>query len=311
MPLAEQHILESQQFTREWMEDELFPLTRQMEFTARSGGNTILHNRRMFYLFYEPSTRTRVSFESAMEMLGGITNGTENAREFSSVTKGETLEDTIRIFNAYRYDVIVIRYHEEGGAARAAAVSRAPIINAGDGSGQHPTQALLDVYTIHKELGQVRDLTVAMVGDLTYGRTVHSLAYLLAKFPGVRLHFVSPEALRIKPGIREYLERRDVPFTETTDLAAVAPECNVVYMTRAQLERFSHAERYDHQRGSYQLSAPVLASMPERSVVMHPLPRNEELPTDLDSDPRVAIFRQAENGLYVRMALLTMLLAGG
>jgi aspartate carbamoyltransferase catalytic subunit len=263
----------------------------------------------MFYLIYEPSTRTRVSFESAMQILGGITNGTENAKEFSSVTKGETLEDTIRILNAYRYDVIVIRYHEEGGATRAAAVSQAPIINAGDGSGQHPTQALLDVYTIAKELGDVRGKSVAMVGDLTYGRTVHSLAYLLAKFPDVRIHFVSPETLRIKPGIRDYLERRNVPFSETADLAAVAPECDVVYMTRAQTERFSQAERYGHQRGSYQISREILDAMPAHAIVLHPLPRNEELPADLDDDPRIAVFRQAGNGLSVRMALLHMLLA--
>jgi aspartate carbamoyltransferase catalytic subunit len=309
MSIKLDHVLESQQFTRDWLIDELFPLAKQMEYVASSGGNDVLHRKRMFYLFYEPSTRTRVSFESAMLLLGGITNGTENAREFSSVTKGETLEDTIRMLNGYLYDVIVIRYHEEGGAARAAAVSQVPIINAGDGSGQHPTQALLDVYTIRKELGDLRGITVAMVGDLTYGRTVHSLTYLLAKFPDVRLHFVSPEVLRIKQGIRDYLDRRNVPYSESTNLADVIHECDVVYMTRAQTERFSQAERFDHRPGSYQLTSETIAKLPAHGIVMHPLPRREELPIELDNDPRVAVFRQAQNGLFVRMALLNMLVA--
>lgn len=304
-----QHILESQQFSQAWLEEELFPLSNDMESIARGGLSDRLRGKRMFYLFYEPSTRTRVSFESAIQILGGTANGTENAREFSSVTKGESLEDTIRVLNAYLYDTIVIRYHEEGGALRAAKVSEAPIINAGDGSGQHPTQALLDVFTIKKELGEVRGIQVAMVGDLTYGRTVHSLAYLLAKFPDVTLHFVSPDALKIKGGIREFLDRNSIAYTESNDLQAIAGQLDVIYVTRAQTERFSHAERFSNVAGSYQVTAETMNTLPKHAIVMHPLPRNEELPTELDSDHRIAVYRQAQNGLYVRMALLDMLLS--
>jgi aspartate carbamoyltransferase catalytic subunit len=309
MPAKLSHILESQQFHRQWLEQELFPLARQMEFVAGSGGANFLRGKRMFYLFYEPSTRTRVSFESAMQILGGHANGTENAREFSSVTKGETLEDTIRILNAYLYDVVVIRYHEEGGAARAAAASTAPVINAGDGAGQHPTQALLDVYTIKERLGDVGGLRVAMVGDLSYGRTVHSLTYLLAKYPGVELFFVSPASLRMKQGIKDYLERHDVPFQEVTSLTDIVGKVDVVYLTRAQTERFAAGERQEDVRGAYSMTTEMMARLQAHAIVMHPLPRREELPVELDGDGRLMIFRQAQNGLFVRMALLHMLLA--
>ena len=303
------HILEAQQFTREWLEDELFPHAKQMEFVAKSGGTTFLRGKRMFYLFYEPSTRTRVSFESAMQILGGLANGTENAAEFSSVTKGETLEDTIRILNGYLYDVVVIRYHEEGGALRASQVSRSPIINAGDGAGQHPTQALLDVYTIKEQLGDVKGAAVALVGDLLHGRTVHSLAYMLAKFEGVSLSFVAPPGLQVKKGIKEYLDRHQVPYEEVESLREVASRVDVVYMTRAQTERMSTAVREEHRRGSYTLDREVMSLLKPHAIVMHPLPRNEELPAELDDDRRLVAFRQAQNGLFVRMALLHMLLA--
>lgn len=302
------HILEAQQFSRSWLEQELFPLADQMGAVAQQGGDRSLAGKRLFNLFYEPSTRTRVSFESAIQLLGGAASGTENARQFSSVIKGETLEDTVRILNGYFYDVIVLRYDEEGGAQRAATVSRAPVINAGDGPGQHPTQALLDVYTVRRFLGGIDGIGIAMVGDLAYGRTVHSLAYLLARFRDVKLFFVSPEALRIKPGIRDYLDRHHTWYRELTDLRQVAGEVDVVYVTRAQTERFSHAERFNHRPGSYVVNRDVLQQMRPQAIVMHPLPRNEELPPEVDEDPRVVVFQQAQHGLFVRMALLRMLL---
>lgn len=307
-PSRPTHIIEAQQFSRALLEEQLFPLADRMGVVARSRGDNSLDGRRLFNLFYEPSTRTRVSFETAMQLLGGTTSGTENARAFSSAVKGESLEDTIRILNGYGYDVIVLRYDEEGGAKRATVVSQVPIINAGDGPGQHPTQALLDAFTIWKHFGRIDGLNVGMVGDLTYGRTVHSLAYLLAKFEGIHLYFISPRLLKIKEGIKEYLKKHKVDCKEAEDLKKVISDLDVVYMTRAQTERMDIAARSNLKPGSYKLTPQLMISLPKTSIVMHPLPRNEELPAELDDDPRVVIFKQAENGLFVRMALLKMLL---
>ncbi|MBI2405729.1 aspartate carbamoyltransferase [Candidatus Microgenomates bacterium] len=302
------HIIEAQQFSRTLLEQELFPLTQQMAELAVKGGDERLADRHLFNLFYEPSTRTRISFEMAMKLLGGDVSGTENARAFSSVVKGETLEDTIRILNGYNFDVIVLRYDTEGGATRASVVSGIPVINAGDGEGQHPTQAVLDVYTIWGHFGKIDGLSVAMVGDLTYGRTVHSLAYLLGKFENMRLFFVSPQLLRIKEGVKEYLNRHNVWYQEINSIEEVAQELDVVYMTRAQTERMDQAARFDHKQGAYTLTREITRALPEDSIIMHPLPRNEELPDEVMNDPRVIVFRQAQNGLYIRMALLDMLL---
>lgn len=302
------HIIEAQQFTRPWLEDELFPLSDLMGTVARNGGDSSLAGKRLYNLFYEPSTRTRTSFESAMQLLGGTASGTENARAFSSAIKGETLEDTVRILNGFFYNAIVLRYDEEGGAARAASVSRAPLINAGDGPGQHPTQALLDVYTIRRFLGSLDGVRIAMVGDLAYGRTTHSLAYLMSRFKDVKMYFVSPDALRMKPGILNYLSEQKVKFRELVDLAEVVDEVDVVYTTRPQKERFQHAEQFGPSPSSYVLTPEIMETLPQRAIVMHPLPRNEELPDSVINDPRVVVFDQAQNGLYVRMALLRMLL---
>src|SRR5579871_2497263 len=202
-----------------------------------------LQGRVMAALFYEPSTRTRLSFESAMLRLGGRTMGTDNAREFSSAAKGETLEDTIRIVAGYS-DVIVLRHQEEGAARRAAAVSDVPVINAGDGAGQHPTQSLLDLFTIQDELGRIDGITVAMVGDLANGRTVRSLAYLLSKFRDVRLVFVAPPAVRMGDDIKRHLDENGISWREESDLGAVLPAADVVYQTRIQKERFGSDEEY-------------------------------------------------------------------
>jgi len=301
------HIIESQQFDRDFLEKKLFPLAKEMEKVVKEGGSDILTGKRMITLFYEPSTRTRASFEMAMDLLDGkVVFSTENARQFSSAAKGETLEDTIRILNGYRPDVIVLRYDEEGGAKRAAEVSQVPIINAGDGTGQHPTQALLDLYTIQKEIGRISDTSIAMVGDLTRGRTVRSLSYLYTKFPGVKIYFISPEATKMRDDIKEYLKEKRIRFEEGNDLREVASKVDVIYQTRTQKERGSLLGKDDK---SFSLvNQEVLNLMKKDAIVMHPLPHTEEIAPEVDLDPRAAYFRQAENGLYIRMALLKLLL---
>ncbi|MBZ5516554.1 MAG: aspartate carbamoyltransferase [Acidobacteriia bacterium] len=287
---------------------KLFDTAAKMETVVAGGGITDYQNRIMATLFYEPSTRTRFSFETAMHRLGGHVISTENAAEFSSVAKGETLEDTIRILNGYA-DVIVIRHKEVGSAKRAAAVSRVPVINAGDGAGQHPTQALLDLYTIRKEIGTIDGLRIAMVGDLAQGRTVRSLAYLLSKFRGVTMYFVAPPLLKMKEDILEHLREHKVSFVEETALDKVLPEVDVVYQTRVQKERFGdRIADYEKCRGVYIINQDTLRGMKPKSIIMHPLPRLEEITMEVDEDPRAAYFRQAQNGLYVRMALLTHVL---
>ena len=299
------HVIESQQFSRSILE-ELFARAEEIKrephkFMGRLNGQV------MAALFYEPSTRTRLSFEAAMLRLGGQTMGTDNAREFSSASKGETLEDTIRIVGGYA-DVIVIRHNEEGAARRAAAVSSVPIINAGDGPGQHPTQALLDLYTIKDELNRVDGIKVAMVGDLANGRTVRSLTYLLSKFNDIKVWFVAPPAVAMRDDLKEHLDEHRVPWVETEDLESVLPEVDVVYMTRIQKERFADPAAYAAVKGVYRIDKSSLARMRKYAIVMHPLPRVDELAQEVDDDPRAAYFRQARNGLPVRMALLDRLL---
>jgi aspartate carbamoyltransferase catalytic subunit len=301
------HIIESRQFERKWLEKDFFPLVKSMEKMVQGGGSDILEGKRMISFFYEPSTRTRCSFEAAMTLLSGkVIFSTENARQFSSVSKGETLEDTIKILNGYHPDVIVLRADEEGMAQRAAEVSRVPIINAGDGGGEHPTQALLDIYTIQKELGKIDGISIALVGDLSQGRTVHSLSYLLSKFSGIKIYFVSPVSLKIRDEIKDYLKKQNVFLSEETDLKEVAPLVDVIYQTRIQKERGSSIVGNE---GFYIVNQEILNLMKKESIIMHPLPRVDEISPEVDDDPRAAYFRQAENGLYVRMALLQMLLS--
>lgn len=300
-----EHVIESQQFTP----DILFSLFKKADKLRKKKNIERLKGKVLATLFYEPSTRTRLSFESAMLKLGGSVLSTENAKEFSSAIKGESIEDTARIVGAYS-DAIVIRHYEEGTAKRAASISPVPVINAGDGKGQHPTQALLDVYTIYREIGKLENIKIAMVGDLSSGRTVRSLCYLLTKFKGNKIIFVSPENLKMKEDIKEYLGEKGVEFTEETDLRKVLPEVDVVYMTRIQKERIS-LEDYKKAKGKYIINLETLNLVKPSSIIMHPLPHVEEinLPIEIEeNDKRVAYFRQAENGLYIRMALLLELL---
>jgi aspartate carbamoyltransferase catalytic subunit len=296
------HVVESQQFTVPLLM-ELFDRSRGMERVVARGGSLDYQNRIMATLFYAPSTRTRFSFEAAMHRLGGRVLSTEHARSFSSEVEGEQVEDSIRIIGGYA-DIIVTRHPEAGGAKRAALVSPVPVINAGDGEGgQHPTQALLDLYTIHRER-PLTGLSVAMIGELDKGRTARSLAYLLAKFERVKMFFVSPPELQMKPDILEYLDEHGVHYEIAADIDRVISEVDVVYQTRIRPERVRDAGSLRR----YAIDSSVVRRMKEDALILHPLPRTVELDKSVDDDPRALYFRQARNGLYVRMALLTMLL---
>jgi aspartate carbamoyltransferase catalytic subunit len=258
-------------------------------------------------LFYEPSTRTRLSFESAMQRLGGMVVSTENARDFSSAIKGETLEDTVRIVECYA-DTIVLRHFDNDASERAASVAAVPVINAGSGAGQHPTQALLDVYTIERELGRVDGVTVAMVGDLKHGRTVRSLSYLLGKFKNIRIVFVSPQALHVGADIKEYLDRHGVSYAETERLDQALKIADVLYQTRIQKERFEDPHEYEKYKGVYQVDKTTARLMRQGAILMHPLPRVDEIAPEVDSLPQAVYFKQAKYGVLTRMALLKWVL---
>jgi aspartate carbamoyltransferase catalytic subunit len=238
-----------------------------------------------------------------MHRLGGSVITTENAREFSSLSKGETLEDTIRILSGY-VDVIVMRHNEIGAARRAAEFSPVPIINGGDGAGQHPTQALLDLYTLYRRFGRIDGLKVAMVGDLRYGRTVRSLAYLLAKYSHVELWFVAPPVSQMHEDIKAYLGRQGVRWHDAEDLDAVLPIVDCVYMTRIQKERFLDVREFEQANNKFRLSTDNVALMAPDAIVMHPLPRVNEIDPAVDNDPRAIYFEQARNGLWIRMAVI-------
>ncbi len=303
------HIIKAQQFDRKSL-DDIFLVASQMEKIALKGGSNILHGKTMATIFYEPSTRTRLSFEAAMLKLGGELISTENAREFSSTAKGESLEDTIRIVGSYA-DVIVLRHFESGAAERAAKVSPVPVINAGDGPGQHPTQALLDIYTIKKEIGKLDGISIAMVGDLANSRTVRSLAYLLTKYNNIKVYFVAPDVVRMRGDIKNYLTKHNVFFAEETDLKKVSSQVDVIYQTRIQKERFGeNLDDFEKAKDKYIIDKDILKVMKKNAIIMHPLPRVNEISIEVDSDPRAAYFRQAQNGLYIRMALLKMILVG-
>jgi aspartate carbamoyltransferase catalytic subunit len=297
------HVVSAHQFDRPLL-DRVVARARDLDGVR----DRRLDGRIMATLFYEPSTRTRLSFESAMVRLGGSVIGTEAAHEFSSAIKGETLEDTVRMVEAYA-DVIVLRHDQAGSAARAAAVAGVPIVNAGDGPGEHPTQALLDLFTIHHELGGADGLHVVLCGDLRHGRTARSLALLLSLYDGVRLSLVAPQVVQMEGDILALLEARRIPYRVTDSLVDAVRDADVVYQTRIQKERFVDPEEFGRARGETRIDARVLERLPRGAIVMHPLPRVDEIAPEVDADPRAAYFRQARNGVAVRMALLEMLLA--
>lgn len=254
-------------------------------------------------LFYEPSTRTRLSFESAALHLGAQIISTENASANSSAFKGETIEDTIRVIEKYA-DIIVMRHPEKGSAERAAKVASVPIVNAGDGAHEHPTQAMLDMLTIKKEMGRFDKLTIAFVGDLFYGRTVHSLLPLLSMYVGNKFVFVSPKALSLPKEFKKELKKNKITFSETENLEESLKNADVIYMTRVQKERFKNIADYNKVKDICLLKKEHLKLMKKKSVIMHPLPRVNEIDPAIDADSRAAYFREAGNGIYAHMALL-------
>lgn len=334
------HIIQAQQFSKEWILNELFPVTDKMEGVVKKRKHQRIIDKRLegvigLHAFYESSTRTRLSFQQAITMLGGTFSSTENAKVTSSAIKGESLPDSTRIEDGLAFHYIVLRHDKAGGAHLAAQYSEIPIINAGDGDGQHPTQALLDIRTIQKEMGHIGGQRVAIVGDLHFGRTTHSLTYLLAKFPGITFDFISPPKLSMKKEILGHLDEHG--FVEGKDYNIwdrlgdeVLKNADIVYVTRAQKERFHKRKgllayplskldtmvaKIDNKINgiedkNYRVDLEVLDKMQTHAIVMHPLPRKNELPPEVDPDPRVAIFRQAKNGLYTRMALLDLILNG-
>ena len=258
-------------------------------------------------LFFEPSTRTRLSFESAMLSLGGQVLGFSSAAS-SSASKGESVADPIRVVSAY-CDIIAMRHPKEGAPLVASMHSLVPVINAGDGGHNHPTQTLTDLMTIHKEKGHFDNLTIGFCGDLKFGRTVHSLVAAMSRYTGVRFVFVSPEELKLPRYVKEqYIKANNIPYTQSTSLEAVMPELDILYMTRVQKERCFNEEDYLRLKDSYILTPEKLANAKEDLRILHPLPRVNEISVAVDNDPRACYFKQAQNGRYIRMALIMKLL---
>jgi aspartate carbamoyltransferase len=268
------------------------------------GTLNILKDKVLGSIFYEPSTRTRCSFSVAMKRLGGQV--IEISSENSSAKKGESIEDFVRCIESYS-DAIILRSPKEDSMNRAINVLNKPFINAGNGTGEHPTQALLDAYTIREEVGSITGVTVTMLGDLKHGRTVHSLAKLLANYEDVRLRYVSPKGLEMPKYIKKYIYKRGIEQTEYNDINKVLSTTDVLYVTRIQKERFKDEKEFEKVKDSYFIDSKILAKAKHNLVVMHPFPRVNEISKELDNDLRAAYFRQIENGMYVRMALLAMI----
>ena len=263
--------------------------------------------KKLATLFYEPSTRTRLSFEAAMLNLGGSVLGFSSA-DSSSASKGESIADTIRVISCYA-DICAIRHRKEGAPLRASMYSRMPVINAGDGGHQHPTQTLTDLLTIRRRLGRLQDFTIGLCGDLKFGRTVHSLIKSLSRYSGIRFILISPEELRVPDYvIREVLDANAIPYEEVTSLEDVMPQLDILYMTRVQKERFFNEEDYVRLKDTYILTEDKMKLAKEKMAVLHPLPRVNEITLPVDNDPRAAYFEQVQNGVYVRMALIMTLL---
>ncbi len=302
------HILSTKQFMDRNVLGRLFTESAELErLDIARALPQVLAGRILATVFYEPSTRTRFSFEAGMMKLGGQVITMENAGQASSAVKGETLEDAIRIIGGYA-DAIVLRHPETGTAARAAAASAVPVINGGDGTGEHPTQALFDVYTMQKELGTIEGRTITFVGDHRSGRAAHSISQLLGLYPGVKAIFVSPDALRLPEDYRAALVAQGITYEERNDLLPVLEQTDVLYIARIMKERFSSPEEYERLKDSYTINNETLRKMKKESIVMATLPRVGEINPEIDEDPRAAYFREAKNGLYVRMALLKQVL---
>ena len=298
------HIISGKQFANRNFLEKI--LKRASVFETADKNNKVpklLKDKIVACVFFEPSTRTRLSFETAALKLGAQVISVESALASSSAYKGETLEDTTKIINGYA-DVFVLRHPESGAAERASKVSEIPVINAGDGAKEHPTQALLDLYTIKKEHKKLENLTLVFVGDLLYSRTIHSLLPLLAEYKNNKFIFVSPLQLALPKEYTELLDQKGIKFSHSRDLDSALEVADVVYMTRVQKERFKNIADYNKVKGLFLLKSTHLKVLKKNAIIMHPLPRINEIEHAIDLDSRAAYFRQAKNGLYVRMAVL-------
>jgi aspartate carbamoyltransferase catalytic subunit len=305
------HILEAQQFDKKMLK-EIFALADRMEEQVKNGESDLLRGKILASLFYVPSNRTRFSFESAMTRLGGEVLSSDRAEAFSSELKGGSLEDTI-IAMGYFADAIVLRHYQGGSAKRAAKVSSIPIINAGDGMAQHPTQALLDLYTIERELGGIDGVVIAFVGDLANSRSIRSLCYFLAKYSGIKVHFVAPPPLEMREDLVLYFQKQGVTFYEAyglePPLADLAKKVDVFYVTQIPVESFGdRLDDYEKSKKNFVIDRRVLKAMKKNSIIMHPFPRQSEIAPEVDKDLRAVYFKQIHYGLCLRMALLCQVL---
>jgi aspartate carbamoyltransferase len=298
-------ILHGNQFSRKEIEAVMKVASEFEKELKKKGLIPLMKGKVLATLFFEPSTRTRLSFETAMQRLGGGVIGL-GSLEGSSVAKGETLADTCRTVAQYA-DLIVLRHPKTGSAKEAADAVDIPVLNGGDGTGQHPTQALLDVYTIYKEMKTLKNLSIAMVGDLKNGRTVHALVEVLSLF-NCKFYFVSPSVLRMPGEITSHLRQQGITVEETEDLRKAALKSDVIYMTRIQKERFGDLADYERVKGSYIIDAAFLKNLGKKITILHPLPRVNEINPDVDNYPGAAYFRQMRNGVFIRMALLAMVM---
>lgn len=303
MGLKGRDIVSVTEFTKDDV-DSILKAARKLEPLAREG-SSLLKGKVLATLFFEPSTRTRLSFETAMIRLGGSVIGFAEPGA-SSIAKGETLADTVRVVENYA-DILVVRHPLEGSSRLAADYASIPVINAGAGSEEHPTQAFLDLYTMWREFGKIDGLNIALVGDLKYGRTVHSLAYLLSKY-NVNLQFVSPPTLRIRDEVSGDLKKLGIKFEEKTELKEVLPTIDVLYLTRIQKERFPDLAEYEKVKGYYRITAELLKETRSNMIVMHPLPRLDEIDAAVDATPHARYFKQVFYGVVTRMALLALIL---
>jgi len=285
--------------------DYLLNRSQDMEPMARKGSD-MLKGKILATLFFEPSTRTRLSFEAAMLKLGGSTIGFAEA-EIASVRKGENLADTVRTVENYA-DVIALRHPLEGAAKLAAEFSNVPILNAGSGAEEHPTQAFMDLYTMQKEKGKIDGLKIALVGDLRYGRTVHSLAYALSLY-NIELYLISPESLRMRHEVIRAIKDK-ISIVEDINLEKIIPKIDVLYVTRIQKERFPDLAEYAKVKGAYRIDLNTLKNAKKDMIILHPLPRVDEIASEVDSTPQARYFHQVWNGIVVRMALLALVLGG-
>ena len=298
------HLIDPMDLTREET-DEIIALAEDI-IAHRERYQGSMSHRKLATLFYEPSTRTRLSFTSAMMELGGNVLGFSDARS-SSVSKGETVQDTVRVVGCFA-DVIAMRHYIEGAQLYASEVSPVPIINAGDGSHSHPTQTLTDLLTIKRELGHIDDITIGFCGDLRFGRTVHSLIKALTRYKGIRIVLIAPDELKLPDYIKhDVCEKEGLDYIETDSMESVLPDLDVLYMTRVQKERFLDEDEFDRVKDSFVLDAARMSLAKQKMAVLHPLPRVNEILTEVDSDPRAAYFRQVSNGKFVREALIVKL----